>query len=75
VNNEFELGIFVSEHPGKPMFTAHVDNHELTGITMKLTPEVANKIYSELYSELVSIMAWRNHPVYQWGQRKIGKMP
>lgn len=67
------LNITVSEHQGKTKVMARGHAGTLTEITMNLTPEAANQVYRNLFAQMVPVMAWRHHPLYQWGQRKIGK--
>lgn len=66
------ISIEVSEHNRGISLKTSTRGNILVGLGLKLSPAAANLLYRELLSELSHVIAWRNHPLYQWGQRKIG---
>lgn len=73
MSTTFDLDISVSEHATSTRFTATTEGNELTGITMKLTPEDGLRVAVALTAELAPVIAWRRRPLYEWAKRKTGQ--
>ena len=51
-----------------------VRNGQLVEMTVTLRSDDALALNNLLASKLAPVLAWKNHSLYQWAQRKTGKV-